>query len=210
MTSVYCSIGSNSTEYDDAMGRRVFLALLGVIDDTTVTKRGGSLRSNTLRTFLLNYWVPDVRLQDDEWITAWIEALIKADDSSIDACLSLLELQFEEERLTAGGTADALAGTRLVNSFLEILQICYFLLICTTQALWLNGHKLLFQTADAIICLTICTRIVVQRSFRNARTTESEKGIRAVTLRTSRVPVGRWRRMLTKILLRIFFFTRLQ
>ena len=128
MTSVYCSIGSNSTEYDDAMGRRVFLALLGVIDDTTVTKRGGSLRSNTLRTFLLNYWVPDVRLQDDEWITAWIEALIKADDSSIDACLSLLELQFEEERLTAGGTADALAGTRLVNSFFR--DITNMLLFC--------------------------------------------------------------------------------
>ena len=79
-------------------------------------------------TFLLNYWVPDVRLQDDEWITAWIEALIKADDSSIDACLSLLELQFEEERLTAGGTADALAGTRLVNSFFR--DITNMLLFC--------------------------------------------------------------------------------
>lgn len=119
MASVYrATSGQVGISGEDVLGRRVFLALLGVVNDTTLRKRGGVARAKALRTFLLNYWISDGHCNSDE-SDVWRETIINADDASIDACLSLLESIFEEERLTAGGTADALAGTRLVYAFLQ-------------------------------------------------------------------------------------------
>ena len=110
--------GVDDAGREDALGRRVFLALLGAVEDTTLRKRGGDARAEALRTFLLNCWISgDHRIPDEP--DEWRAALINADDASIDSCLSSLELQFAEEGLTAGGTADALAGTRLIYAFLQ-------------------------------------------------------------------------------------------
>lgn len=127
MASVYRETSDQGINgIEDALGRRVFLALLGVVDDTTLRKRGGDACAEALRTFLLNYWISDDRYNSDD-PDVWREAIINADNASIDACLSLLESKFEENRLTAGGTADALSGTRLAYAILhDITNVLLF------------------------------------------------------------------------------------
>ena len=84
-------------EDENTAGQRALLAILSVIEDTTLVKRAGEKRASMI--------IRDLQA--------------KLGDSELESTMEELVLTFSQHGLNAGGAADLLAGSRYVQRFLE-------------------------------------------------------------------------------------------
>ena len=84
-------------EDENTAGQRALLAILSVIEDTTLVKRAGEKRASMI-----------IR-----------ELRAKLGDNELDSILEELVLSFSQYGLNAGGAADLLAGSRHIQRFLD-------------------------------------------------------------------------------------------
>ena len=84
-------------EDENTAGQRALLAILSVIEDTTLVKRAGEKRASMI--------IRDLQA--------------KLADNELESIVEELVLTFSQYGLNAGGAADLLAGSRYVQRFLE-------------------------------------------------------------------------------------------
>jgi len=84
-------------EDENVAGQRALLAILSVIDDTTLMKRAGEKRASMI--------VRDLQA--------------KLGDNELESVMEEMVLMFSQYGLSAGGAADLLAGSRYIQRFLE-------------------------------------------------------------------------------------------
>jgi|LSQX01.3.fsa_nt_gb holo-ACP synthase/triphosphoribosyl-dephospho-CoA synthase len=84
-------------EDENTAGQRALLAILSVIEDTTLVKRAGEKRASMI--------IRDLRA--------------KLGDNELESIMEELVLTFSQYGLNAGGAADLLAGSRHIQRFLD-------------------------------------------------------------------------------------------
>ena len=84
-------------EDENTAGQRALLAILSVIEDTTLVKRAGEKRASMI--------IRDLRA--------------KLGDNELESIMEELVLTFSQYGLNAGGAADLLAGSRYIQRFLD-------------------------------------------------------------------------------------------
>lgn len=101
-----------SGEDENTAGLRALLTMLALADDSTLIRRGGSLKAEEIKAEL------DQALGCEG--TSPGQAALALSALDLDLLVKRLGKQFEEEGLTCGGAADLLAGSRLVDRFLRV------------------------------------------------------------------------------------------
>jgi holo-ACP synthase/triphosphoribosyl-dephospho-CoA synthase len=106
---------------DNTTGLRTLIALLGITSDTTLIRRAGRERASDIREMVRDRLIAGSRGATDE--TAIVTGALALTENELHEFLDDLCRMFVGKRLSCGGVADLIAGSRLVYRFL--FEICH-------------------------------------------------------------------------------------